>query len=199
MSGKSWNPSHNSSFSDFLLRLETQDFRLDGLLHALTLHHRAELPDFGPIGPEYSPFISSLLIGKPQKCGQIQKLAYPSNLSRLSLKLRRFDGDFCNLHDEMKSSPDSVFYFVHRFASGKKTRFAVLLGYDGPVKVWINGKNVFTDPVGANPAFRDKEEIPFTAKAGGNEIMVALQADGGKAWGIYLRLKYLKATRNDRL
>ncbi|MFA6293924.1 MAG: family 20 glycosylhydrolase [Victivallales bacterium] len=191
MSDKSWNPSQDSSFSDFLLRLETQDYRLDGLLHDLTLRHRSVLPDFGPTGPEYLPFINDLLVSKPQKCDQPVKFAYPRSVSRMGFRRRRFSGDFCDLHAEMKSSPDSVFYFVHRFRCGKQTRFTALLGYDGPAVMWVNGKKVFADFAGANPALRDEEEIPFAAKAGENEIMVALHADGGKAWGIYLRLKRL--------
>ncbi len=191
MSDKSWNPSQDSSFSDFLLRLETQDYRLDGLLHDLTLRHRSVLSDFGPTGPEYSPFVNDLLVSKSQKSDLSVKHAYPRNVSSLGLRRRRFDGDFCDLHAEMKSSPDSAFYLVYRFTGEKQTRFTALIGYDGPVVMWVNGKKVFADFAGANPAMRDEEEIPFTAKTGENEIMVALHSDGGKAWGIYLRLKRL--------
>ncbi|MFZ2653838.1 MAG: family 20 glycosylhydrolase [Victivallales bacterium] len=192
MSDKTWNPAQNSTFNDFLLSLEAQDYRLDGLLYDLTLKHKSSLPDFGPTGPEYTPFINDLLVSEPQNCEQPAKLLYPRNASQLNLRRRKFEGDFCNVHDEIKASPDSVFYFVHKFTCKKRTRFSALFGYDGPVTAWVNGKRLFADHAGANPALRDEEEIPFTAKDGENEIIVALHADAGKAWGIYLRLKRLK-------
>lgn len=57
------------------------------------------------------------------------------------------------------------------------------------MRVWLNGAEVFTDRSGANPALRDMAAIPLAPRAGANELAIALDADGGKAWGIYLRLR----------
>jgi hypothetical protein len=66
-------------------------------------------------------------------------------------------------------------------------RLGIGLGYDGPVKLWLDRKLRFFDPEGTNPAIVDKKVIPFQARAGRHEILVALGSNNGKAWGIWLR------------
>jgi len=65
-----------------------------------------------------------------------------------------------------------------------------LLGYDGPVKVWLDGLERFHDPAGTNPASPVDAEVSLGAVAGGeHELLVALGNNGGNAWGIFLRLE----------
>jgi hypothetical protein len=65
----------------------------------------------------------------------------------------------------------------------------LLLGYDGPVKVWCDGEQILHDPDGTNPAEIDATATPFKARRGRHELLIALGTNGGKAWGIYLRLE----------
>ena len=66
-------------------------------------------------------------------------------------------------------------------------KLAIGLGYDGPVKVWIDGDMKFHDPNGTNPATIDKALVPFKANPGKHEILIALSSNYGKAWGLFLR------------
>ena len=65
----------------------------------------------------------------------------------------------------------------------------VLLGYDGPVKMWLDGKEVFVDPNGTNPAIKDSKSVRFEASKGRHRVVVALCTNKGAAWGIFLRLE----------
>lgn len=68
-------------------------------------------------------------------------------------------------------------------------KLAALLGYDGPVKVWIDGQEAYCDLNGANPAIADSARMDFEAKKGEHEVLVALDSNLGLAWGIFLRFE----------
>ena len=74
-------------------------------------------------------------------------------------------------------------------------RLAMLLGHDGAVKAWIDGREVYCDPVAAYPARVDKGRVPFDAAKGTHEILVAFDSDHGMAEGIFLRLERLDLPR----
>jgi hypothetical protein len=63
----------------------------------------------------------------------------------------------------------------------------LLLGYDGPVKLWLDGQERYRDMEGTNPANPDEGRVECVVTAGAHEVMVALGSNRGKAWGIYLR------------
>ena len=60
------------------------------------------------------------------------------------------------------------------------------LGYDGPVRVWWNGREVFEGP-GSSPAVQDTTSLRLEARHGTNHLAVALDTRGGAARGIYVR------------
>lgn len=60
------------------------------------------------------------------------------------------------------------------------------LGYDGPVKVWWNGREVFEGP-GSSPAVQDRTSLRLESRHGTNRLAVALDTRGGRARGIYAR------------
>jgi hypothetical protein len=60
------------------------------------------------------------------------------------------------------------------------------LGYDGPVKVWLNGEQVF-EGAGSNPAVADETSIPVRFQHGTNHLVIALDTNKGKAQGIFAR------------
>jgi sialate O-acetylesterase len=64
--------------------------------------------------------------------------------------------------------------------------------------MWIDGKEVFLDLNGTNPARRDAAKVPFLASKGKHEILVALDTNKGNAWGIFLRFKRLDVTRRQQ-
>lgn len=66
-------------------------------------------------------------------------------------------------------------------------RGTLLMGADGPFKVWVNGKEAGAVPAKGNPCTPDEFRFPVTWKKGANAIVVALGSNKGNAWGIVVR------------
>jgi len=60
------------------------------------------------------------------------------------------------------------------------------LGYDGPVRVWLNGNQVFFGP-GTNPAVLDQLKLFADFRKGNNDLLIAFNSNRGKAWGMFVR------------
>ena len=99
-------------------------------------------------------------------------------------------GAFIDLHVVLsqRRGREEALFFRTRFVCDGDWNLKLLLGYDGPVKVWIDGAEVFRDPDGRCPAFVDKAQADISAGAGTHELVVALSTNLGTAWGIFLRL-----------
>ncbi|MCE9589755.1 MAG: sialate O-acetylesterase [Planctomycetes bacterium] len=118
-------------------------------------------------------------------------LKLPPNLDTLPWKNRTFPGPMIDLHTEYDGLKprDFITYFRCRFEAPEEMKLSVVLGYDGPVKLWVDGKELWHDPHGTNPAWEDRAKAPCNVKAGTHEIVVALASNEAKAWGIFLRLE----------
>jgi hypothetical protein len=139
-----------------------------------------------------TPRISKVLPHQP-----VAELKYPANLKNLGFKSHAFGDDFCNRHAELEKAGAALVYYAARFHCETAMPLDVLLGYDGPVKVWIDGKEAYADPKGSIPAAADKAKVSITAAKGGHEVLVALDSDGGKAGGIRLRFERRNLTKQE--
>jgi sialate O-acetylesterase len=152
------------------------------------------LPVFGPYSftctRALSDYIRTLHVS-PLIPMAWEQLPDTPDLGSYSLTPRTFtEPSFCNMHAEMSASSNfQVVWFTSTFTCVEPMKLNVLLGYDGPVKVWIDGKEIFHDPHGCNPAVADGQVLPMTAEAGRHDIMLALGSNFGQAWGIYLRFE----------
>ncbi|MHB0938951.1 MAG: hypothetical protein ACYDCO_23740 [Armatimonadota bacterium] len=81
-----------------------------------------------------------------------------------------------------------IVYFAAELQVGPVDRGLLHLGYDGPIRVWLNVKQVF-EGEGTNPAEADKTSIPVETKHGSNRLCIALDTNGGNAWGIMARFE----------
>ncbi len=101
-------------------------------------------------------------------------------------------GTFSDIRERIVSLPRGTFVFRGTFVVERPQRLAALLGYDGPVAAWLGEKLVYQDSTGRTPAWYDQgRSRAFEVQPGRHTITVALGADQGKAWGIYLRLELL--------
>lgn len=82
-----------------------------------------------------------------------------------------------------------VFYYACCLTCAESMRLDAVMGYDGPVKVWVDQQEVYHDPEGTNPATPLDARFSFEVSAGSHEVVVALGNNDGKAWGIYLRFE----------
>jgi hypothetical protein len=161
------------------------------------------LPVFGPVPlgtpRAVTPFVRTVRVSKFQpSAGKLEKLKYPKDLKKLGMKQRTFDADFCDMHMEIgKRAPeDNVIFWAFKFTCEEPMRLAALLGYDGPCKAWLDGKQVFHDPKGTNPALpTDKGRAAFRAAKGTHEMVIALGTNKAAAWGLYMRLERLGVPR----
>ena len=62
------------------------------------------------------------------------------------------------------------------------------MGYDGPFRLWLDGKPFFDALRGTNPCLPDESSKTAALKAGSHWITVAMDTNGGRAWGFFLRL-----------
>lgn len=89
---------------------------------------------------------------------------------------------------EISNMQNGIIYLVAEPVFENDSKAILYMGYDGPVRVWLNGKQIFYGP-GTNPAIRDNTKIYCDVKKGNNKIVVAFDTNGGKAWGIFCRIK----------
>jgi hypothetical protein len=94
---------------------------------------------------------------------------------------------FVDAHERI-AKRNGVIYFAADLEVGPCDHGYLYLGYDGPIRVWVNGKQVFEGP-GDNPAEPDKTRVSLDLKHGHNRVMIALDTHEGKAWGIYARFE----------
>jgi sialate O-acetylesterase len=153
------------------------------------------IPVFGPVPIDFGDRsltpVRKLRIGKILPgADKLENVICPDTADKkLKWASREFTSSFANLHEELQTcTNDATVFFATKFNCAKVMKLQVGFGYDGPVKLWINGKQAFYDPDGINPMISDQAMIPFNAKPGTHEIIVAFSANFGKAWGISLRL-----------
>lgn len=137
-----------------------------------------------------TPMIVNMMVSKLlPSAGKLGSLTHPASMAGLDFRPRTFES-FCDLHAELaaRAPEDLLVYYACRFECSEPMQIAVLLGYDGPVKMWVDGKERFHDPDGVTPARIDRGRAVVDVAAGVHDVLVALGSNGGKAWGIYLRL-----------
>lgn len=113
----------------------------------------------------------------------------PSDLSlgfkKIQCDPKSSDSNFLNVSGATESKP-GVVYIVRDIEVGPIDSVRVHLGYDGPVKVWWNDKEVFAGP-GTNPAIEDRTTLSLQSRHGKNRLAIALDTNGGKAEGVFVR------------
>ena len=83
----------------------------------------------------------------------------------------------------------SSFYTTVRLESSTKQRVQLLVGSDDGVKVWLNGKPVFTNPV-SRAALPFHDVVPLDLEPGSNDLLVRINNISGEC-GLYLHVRHL--------
>lgn len=95
---------------------------------------------------------------------------------------------FVSVHERVGNA-DGLAYLANRFKVRKAGRWTIIMGYDGGIRVFVDGRPVFGDPQRINPATPERSRIPIELAAGRHEIVVALDTDAGRGWGIFFRFE----------
>lgn len=168
-----------------VVHLEVVQHGVAGVLDACTI----EVPD-----EVITPWPDTLSVSVPQPgAGRLEALdrVPPADVLQWQSHPVACASGFCNLHAilERMAEDDAVVWIGCRVSCREAMRVALLLGYDGPVKLFVDGQPVFHDPAGTTPARPDSATPDVRLAAGEHRVAIALGADRGRAWGIYLRLR----------
>jgi len=156
------------------------------------------LPVFGPIllgrARAFSPFCRAFDVAYLPKSFDRLGAATPGNL-----RYKRWisSGDFIDSRKIYDQWPREDGCLVYRamFDCREKMLLDLLLGYDGPVAAWVDGRRIVRDPRGTNPCYSDQLSVKFTAQTRQHELLIALGNQQGLAWGLMVRLARRDVTR----
>jgi|GEM_PF-6439590 len=165
-----------------------------------------EIAPFGEIPkpveppPPVTPFVCRWRVSAGLRApADFTKVPFPDATVVGTMSERTFPKGWCDLREtEFACAPEDVMVYL-RCTMRCPAPMDVLagLGYDGPVKVWFDGDEVFRDPAGARPMGTDKAQIPLPRGAGAHELTVALGSDRGRAWGMRLRFRRVDVSDAD--
>lgn len=91
-----------------------------------------------------------------------------------------------DLRPQINEKPGLV-YARSVLGSDADKRAILTLGYDGPIRVWLNGQSLFMGP-GTNPAIEDQVKLYIDLRQGDNDLLVAFDSNGGHGWGFFAKL-----------
>lgn len=91
-----------------------------------------------------------------------------------------------------------VRFFRSVFDVPEPMRVRLLFGYDGPVKMFVDGKAVYTDKNGTNPVVPERYRLDMPWEKGRHEVMFALALHHGAAWGVSLDIARTDLKRTKR-
>jgi uncharacterized protein (DUF608 family) len=152
-------------------------------------------------GPANTGFVQAWSIsGFLPLTGGFASLALPPAEQRQTWAKRTFSDAFANLHQDIgcQGKQDLVVYYACHLRCAERMLLNAKLGYDGPVKLWVDGREVFCDPAGTNPASPDDTTVPFESAAGEHEVVVGLGTNRGQAYGIFLAFERTGMSRKSQ-
>jgi hypothetical protein len=111
------------------------------------------------------------------------------NDSSLQWKDQSFPTPFLDLHTEIEPNKDDKMLFYHLpFQCDEAMKLQIGLGYDGPIRAWLDKVEILFDPKGTNPMVFDQKKIKVEASAGRHDLVIAFSTNFGMAWGIGLKI-----------
>jgi hypothetical protein len=78
-------------------------------------------------------------------------------------------------------------------------RLEFLMGYDGPFRLWLDGKPFFKNMAGTNPCFPDESAKRTALHSGLYDLHVGMDLNNARAWGFFLRFARTDVTKEQIL
>lgn len=100
-------------------------------------------------------------------------------------------GGFVNEHEAWQRKGGHG-WFAAKLEVKQACTLEFLMGYDGPFRLWLDGKPFFTNAHGGNPCIADESGKPARLSAGTHEIVVGMDIVQGRSWGFFLRFRLPK-------
>jgi sialate O-acetylesterase len=203
--GNNTHTIHKTTLHGNIVRLHLTAYEPSHFLHygygrvpACTLTDAAghSLPVFGPrlLGQphRFLPFVKTWSVHAPIRT-EIPLDGFkapPADLPEAEVKtygenVFKLEG-FINEHSNW-SNRSGLAFFSASLEVPEAMRLEFLMGYDGPFRLWLDGKPFFTDMAGTNPCFPDESSKTAALEAGKHRITVGMDIHHGVAWGFFLR------------
>jgi alpha-galactosidase len=126
-----------------------------------------------------------------ERVKDIRKVSLPSaSLCREDIegRVNVMPNGFADLRG-VHEGKDGLIYAAVSYRSGKAGKGVLCYGADGPVKVWVNGREAGCQPMASNPAIPGNFKAAVTWKKGTNSILFALSSNQGNAWGLFAGIR----------
>ena len=148
-------------------------------------------------GKWHSPFLSqwqvSRLVPRRGTVATAPVVKRTATLDWQPLAATNPDG-FVNVHDRYGDG-DGLVYLATRVKTATAGAWDLLIGHDGGVRAFVNGRAVLCQPRRENPAMPDRSRASVRLRRGVNDILVALDTDHGLGWGIFARFQVSATAR----
>jgi len=115
----------------------------------------------------------------------IEKVSLPpSNIKFTPARQYYIDGMFLTNLCDTHELQHGLLYLRVNVPMKKAGAGVFCYGSDGPVKVWLNNKEIDCRPSATNPIVRGEYQVPVVWQKGNNTVIFALSTNYGKAWGV---------------
>lgn len=149
----------------------------------------AALPAFGPLPltiDATTSFLPACRATAVQAPTSIADLPFPAP-DALPTHVVTAQNGFINEHQSWQGNAGwAAFHFTIDCPDAVDAR--LLLGYDGPFRLALDGTEIHRDMKGTNPAIADSVTIDRKLAAGRHQICVLMDLNDGNAWGFWFRL-----------
>jgi hypothetical protein len=161
------------------------------------------VPMFGPMHVQpvkrsLLPFLTEWLVSELVTDGGPLAEAAAPDFTRLRVQARSYPSrGFIEEHERWVNR-DGLGFFQGRIELGEPMTLRFLMGYDGPFRLWLDGKPFFADLEGVNPCLPDKADKAVALKKGVHDIRIGMDLARGKSWGFFLRFARKDITPKQR-
>jgi len=95
---------------------------------------------------------------------------------------------FVNVHPVFEDG-DGIVCFSSAFKAPRTATWRVLLGHDGGMAMFVDGKRVLAEPIRRNPAVPARSSVDIRLSAGNHDILLAFDTDHGMGWGFFFQFE----------
>ncbi|MDD5704508.1 MAG: hypothetical protein PHR35_01180 [Kiritimatiellae bacterium] len=90
---------------------------------------------------------------------------------------------FVNVHSLFEHR-DGLVYLAHRLDIVQAGEWELLVGHDGGIRMFVDGKHALTEPALLNPLCPARSAVRLPLSKGQHEIVIAFDLAAGMGWGI---------------
>lgn len=159
------------------------------------------LPVFGPVAigdtkpRALMPFITKWNVTEIAPASKKLDRVSLAEVKTLGTTVRSYPPEgFINEHVRWEAKAGQAFFHSCLHLS-EPMKLEFLMGYDGPFRLWLDGKPFFKNMDGINPCFPDESGKTASLGAGPHDVHVGMDLNDGRAWGFFLRLARKDATK----